>query len=104
MSDRLSKLESMLEKNPRDPFLHYGIGMERKKLRQFAQAIEAFQAAIAVDPGYAYAYYQIGQTLELAGDPAGAKQAYEAGVESARRAGDRHAQSELELAIESLAG
>jgi tetratricopeptide (TPR) repeat protein len=102
MSDRLTKLLSMLVKNPRDPFLHYGVGMERKKLRQFDEAVAAFRAALEVDPAYSYAYYQIGQTLELAGDVPGARAAYQQGIAAADRAGDAHARGEIEAALQIL--
>lgn len=102
MSDRLAKLQSMMQKNPRDPFLHYGVGMELKKLRQFSDAVAAFRAAAEVDPAYAYAYYQIGQTLELAGDVTGARAAYEQGIAAAQSAGDAHARGEIEAALQML--
>lgn len=103
MTDRLAKLLEMLQRTPDDAFLLYGAGMEYKKLRQFDDAIGRFRAAIQVDPAYCYAYYQIGQTHELAGDPAAARQAYRDGIAAAERAGDGHARGEIEAALTMLA-
>lgn len=93
----------MLEKSPRDPFLHYGIGMELKKRGEFDSALASFRRAIELDPAYAYAHYQIGQVFELVGDSVAARQAYESGIASAEAAGDAHARAEIAAALEMLA-
>ena len=102
MSDRLTKLLPLLEKTPRDTFLLYAVGMECKKLREFDRAIQYFKKATDVDPAYAYAYYQIGQTHELAGDTAAAKAAYQSGIAAAQKAGDGHAAGEIAAALEAI--
>src|SRR5438552_1958473 len=99
MTDKLEKLQALLQKQPDDPFLLYAIAMEHKKLDQPAQAIEFLKRTISSDANYCYAYYQLGQVLESIGDAAGAVQAYNDGIAAAKRAGDAHAQSELESAL-----
>jgi tetratricopeptide (TPR) repeat protein len=101
-SDKLTKLFAMLEKQPNDTFLLYGIGMEFKKLDDLPRAIEYFNKTLAADPGYCYAYYQRAQTQEQAGDLAAAKQSYAQGIAAAVRVGDAHARSELEGALAML--
>jgi tetratricopeptide (TPR) repeat protein len=102
--DRMQQLRRMLDKSPDDPFLLYGIAMEHKKLGDAADAIQFFERTIQVDPGYCYAYYQRGQTLEQAGDEDGAKQAYRDGIAAAVKKGDPHARAELEAALDLLGG
>lgn len=102
MSERLEKLREMLAKQPNDPFLLYGIGMEHKKAGDHKSAIEHFDRVVQVDPGYCYAYYQKGLTLEETGDINAAKQAYLQGIEAAKAKGDDHARSELEAALSLL--
>jgi tetratricopeptide (TPR) repeat protein len=92
----------MLVKSPDDPFLLYGIAMEHKKAGETARALEFLERTIATDPGYCYAYYQQGQVREMAGDEAGARQAYQAGIAVATQKGDAHARGELEAALELL--
>jgi tetratricopeptide (TPR) repeat protein len=99
MSDKLEKLYAMLAKQPSDPFLLYGIAMEHKKLSEPTKAIEFLDRTIQADQNYCYAYYQRGQILESMGDAVAAAQSYNDGIAAAKRAGDAHAQSELESAL-----
>jgi tetratricopeptide (TPR) repeat protein len=102
ISDKLTKLFSMLERQPNDAFLLYGIGMEYKKLDDLPRAIEFFNKVIAVDPSYCYAYYQRAQVQEQTGDVAAAKRSYTEGIAAADRVKDGHARSELEGALQML--
>jgi tetratricopeptide (TPR) repeat protein len=99
VSERLEKLSKLLEREPDDAFLVYGLAMEHKKLGEHARAIELLDRVIALDPGYCYAYYQKGMTLESAGEADAAKSAYRAGIDAAKKKGDAHAQGELEAAL-----
>lgn len=102
-SDKLQKLQSMLERAPRDTFLLYAIGMEYKKLQTPSKAIEYFDRTIEVDAGYCYAYFQRGQVHEQTGNVPAARDSYRAGIAAAEKAGDAHAKSELEAALEMIA-
>ena len=99
MLDKLQKLHAMLQKQPNDSFLLYGIALEHKKLNEPEKAIEFLDRTIATDPSYCYAYYQRGQILEMMGDVPGAVKAYNDGIDAAKRVADAHAQSELESAL-----
>ena len=102
MSEKLDQLHAMLQKQPNDPFLLYGIAMEHKKLNEPAQAIDFLNRVILQDPNYCYAYFQSGQICEITGDFDAAKRSYNDGIAAARRVGDAHAQSELEGALSML--
>ena len=101
-SDKLRQLFRLIEREPNDTFLLYGVGMEYKKLSAYAQAIEYFDRVISIDPGYCYAYFQKGQVCELMSKPEQARRAYQDGIAAAKRVGDSHAQGELEAAMEAL--
>ena len=73
VSERLEKLQKMLEREPNDPFLLYGIAMEHKKLNDAAAALEFFDRVTRLDPGYCYAYHQKGLVHESQGDTDAAK-------------------------------
>jgi len=92
----------MLEKQPADPFLLYGMGMEYKKGGDLSQAVAYFDRTLAADPGYCYAYYQKGQVQEAMGDPTAAKETYRQGIAAAVRKGDEHAKGEIEGALELI--
>ena len=92
----------MLEKQPNDPFLLYGIGVEFKNRSDTAQALAFLDRCITADPNYCYAYFQRGQIFEISGDLESAKRAYTEGITAAKRAGDAHALSEIEGALQML--
>jgi tetratricopeptide (TPR) repeat protein len=97
VSERMRQIQTMLQREPDDPFLIYGLAMEFKKASALNEALAAFDRVIAVDPAYCYAYFQKGQTLELKGDSEAARKAYQAGIAAA--SGDAHAREELEGAL-----
>jgi tetratricopeptide (TPR) repeat protein len=99
MSERMPKLMEMLEKQPGDAFVLYGVGLEHKKAGDFAQAIEFLDRTIAADAEYCYAYFQKGQVLEEMGKTDEAKGAYRDGIAAAAKKGDAHAKGELEGAL-----
>ena len=101
-NSRLEILKSMVERNPADGFSRYGLAMEYRNAGDLEAAVAEFWALIAADPGYGYAYYHGGQTLERLGRPAEAREMYLRGVQAAVRKGDRHAQSELQAALDLL--
>ena len=95
-------MQQLLERDPNDPFVLYGIALEHKKLGDAKTAIEFLDRTISVDAGYCYAYFQKGQIQESLGDGAAAKQTYEAGIAAARKKGDAHAESEMAGALSML--
>jgi tetratricopeptide (TPR) repeat protein len=99
---RMQQLHQLLEKTPNDAFLLYGIALEHKKAGEPQPAIEYLNKTIAVDAKYCYAYYQKGQIYESIDDFDAARGAYKAGLAAARSAGDAHAASEIEAALEML--
>jgi tetratricopeptide (TPR) repeat protein len=101
-SERLTKLQQMLEKQPNDTFLLYAIALEHKKLNQPIKAIEYLNRVIAIDPGYCYAYHQRGLIHESTGDAEAAKKAYREGIEAATKKGDAHARDEIRAALEMI--
>ena len=103
MTDRMQKLQSMLEKDPSDPFLYFAMGMEHKKAGDTNEAIAAFTKTLEKDPGYCVAYHQAALTYEDAGDMEAAKRTYHDGIAAARKKGDNHAADEMEAALSMIA-
>lgn len=54
---RLEILKSMVEQNPRDSFVRYGLAMEYKNAGDLESAVREFQTLLAADPNYAAAYF-----------------------------------------------
>ncbi len=102
MSTRLEQLQKMLEREPNDTFLLYGLAMEHKKSGAAATALQLLERVVQLDPGHGYAFFQRGQILESGGDIPGACQAYKDGIVAAEKSGDAHARSELAGALSML--
>ncbi len=98
-SERMQKLQALLERDPNDTFLLYAIALEHKKANEPAAAIQWFDKVIEKDPGYSVAYHQAGLTHEAAGNIAAAKEAYHHGIAAAEKKGDHHAADEMRGAL-----
>lgn len=102
MSDRKAQLQKMLEREPNDPFLLYGLALEHKKAGEPQPALELLDRVIGIDPLYCYAYFQAGQIRAAAGDLTGARAVLQRGVAAAVKKNDAKAQGELLGALDEL--
>jgi len=102
MANRLEQLQKMLEREPNDTFLLYGLALEYKKANEFDRALELLSRVTQIDPGYCYAYHQRGLVHEMRGDIPAAKQAYQEGIAAATKKGDAHAREEIAAALAML--
>jgi Tfp pilus assembly protein PilF len=99
MNDRLQKLEQLLQRDPKDTFVLYGIAMEHKKAGRANEAADYFDRVLSIDPGYCYAYHQKGLLFESTGDMEAARRVYRQGIEAATKKGDAHAAEEIAAAL-----
>jgi tetratricopeptide (TPR) repeat protein len=99
---RLDALKSMVEQNPGNSFLRYGLAMEYRNTGDLEGAVREFRGLIAADPDYHAAYFHGGQTLERLGRLDEARSLYETGVAVTRRKGEQHALSEMQGALDML--
>lgn len=100
--DRIARIHEMLEKNPKDNFLRHALALEYIKTGEYTKAKELFETILTEFPDYVGSYYHLAKLLEKTGDTEAAIQWYEKGMEVAKKAGDRHAYSELQGAYEDL--
>ena len=98
--DRTAALRAMLEANPSNQFVRYGLAQELVKGGDYLSALAEFRRILADDRDYQAAYYHAGKTLERLGRHDEARTIYAQGIEASFRTGDTHARSELETAIE----
>jgi tetratricopeptide (TPR) repeat protein len=99
---RLESLKLLVEQNPNDSFLRYGLAMEYRNSGDLERAVGEFRALLAANPDYAPAYYQGGQTLERLRRAEEARAMYREGIEVTTRKGDQHARSEMQAALDFL--
>jgi tetratricopeptide (TPR) repeat protein len=99
---RLDKLLKMLETEPGDAFVLYGIAQEHANAERHADAVAFYDRCLAADPAYLYAYYHKAVSQQELGDVGGAKKTLGAGLKIARKAADAKAQSEMQTLLDSL--
>jgi tetratricopeptide (TPR) repeat protein len=102
MSARLDTLRSLLEQDPKNSFLRYGLAMELLNTGQTEDAVIQFRTLIAADPHYTAAYFHGGRALEQLGRIDDARAIYREGIAMTSRTGDDHTRGELEGALAML--
>jgi tetratricopeptide (TPR) repeat protein len=97
--DRIASFRSFIERSPSDPFPRYGLAMELKAQKQYAQATAEFERLLAEFPDYVPTYLMAGGMLAELGQYDRATEIYRKGIEVATVRGDLHARRELESAL-----
>lgn len=97
--ERLQQLESMLEKDPKDPFLHYAVAVELTAIGNFNEAELKFDNIVQQFPDYLPVYYQAGKLAEIMGKPDKAIRLFSNGIELAQRQHNKKTEGELREAL-----
>ena len=100
--DRIAQLEQFLAQQPNDSFLQHALALERIKLGELETARQLFESLLQREPGYVGSYYHLAKLYDQLGQADLAEKTYETGIQEARKAGDRHAQNELQMALDEL--
>ena len=103
MTDRIARIQAMLEQTPGDCFLNHALALEFIKAGNDVAAKKYFEKNLSADPSYVATYYHFGKLEERNGVAQHAIELYEAGMKVARAAGDNHTYSELQAAHDDLA-
>lgn len=100
---RLQQLLAFYHDDPNDPFIIYALATEYKAAEPL-RAWEYFQKLLTEHPDYVGTYYHAGKLLEHLQKPQEAEKVYREGLRTARRAGQMHAASELQQALNQCLG
>ena len=100
----IASLLKLLEKDPADPFLLYGLAQEYAKTGDTARAVEFYDKCLVADPSYCYAYFHKARAQQDAGQSQAAVGTVKAGIVAAKKAADSHALSELSGLLDELEG
>lgn len=100
--DRIEALKQLLEQEPHDTMLLFGLGNEYFGAGQYAEAIPYFEEAVRVDPAYAAVYVYLARAYEETNQPDMVRQTVERGWEPAVRSGDHNLIDEIEAIRERL--
>jgi len=99
---RLEQLQGLLNKEPEDVFLNFGLAMELAKAQRYDESVSRFSRVLELDPNYIPAYFQKARTLLSMGDVDATKLELQRGIERAAACGDMHAKAEMEDFLSSL--
>lgn len=99
---RLEMLQEILTHDPANKLARYGLAMEYSSAGATDRSVAEFQKLIEQDPGYANAYFMAAQTLQRAERTDEAKDMLAKGIAAAQRAGNRHAESEMQAMLDEL--
>ncbi len=102
--NKLEGLREILALDAKNSFARYGVAMELASRGQTAEALGEFDMLLELDPEYTAGYFMAAQTLVRAGRTAEASARLKAGIASAARSGNRHAQSEMQAMLDELEG
>ena len=100
--DRLSKLMTLLEHEPDDPFCLYGIAQEHAARGDDEVALGWYERAAAADPEDGYVHYHHARSLERLGRRSEAAETIRRGQRAADASGDAHARAELDAFLDEL--
>jgi predicted Zn-dependent protease len=100
--DRIALLNEVLSQNPTDAFARYGLAMEYSNCGEVERALEEFGRLLATHPDYTAGYFMAAQTLAKAERTEEARKMLGDGIASAKKAGNGHAQAEMEGMLAEL--
>ncbi|HKZ53105.1 MAG TPA: tetratricopeptide repeat protein [Candidatus Acidoferrales bacterium] len=100
--DKVAQLRELIEMDPDDAVLHYGLGCEHLRRGEFEAAIEPLLRALELQPDYSAAHRELGKSLEKLNRREEAVAAYRRGHEVAKRRGDLQTAREIEVFLKRL--
>lgn len=99
----IADLEKLLELDPTDAFVLYGLAQEHAKLGNTEAALSHYDRCLEADPAYCYAYYHKAVALKDAGRTDDAAATLRAGIEAATTHNDPKALGEITELLSALA-
>ena len=100
--ERVGKLKELLEQDPNDSFSRYALALEYAGQGEQQIAVSLLQEVIRRDPLYVAAYQQLGYNYSSLGRVEDARAILSEGIAKATEAGDNHARSEMQEALDDL--
>ncbi len=100
---RLQQLVAFYEADPTDPFTIYALATEYRAAEPL-RAWEFYEKLLTEYPDYVGTYYHAGKLLEGFGKKDEAERVYRKGLVVSRQAGQLHAASEIQQALNSCLG
>jgi Tfp pilus assembly protein PilF len=93
---RIEQIRALIADDPQDAMLRFALGNEHFQCGEYAEAIESLNAAIAIDPEYAFVYIQLAEAYEKSGQLDLARHTVATGRGPAVRNGDPNLMRQLD--------
>lgn len=100
--DKIAMLNEILAQDPNNAFARYGLAMEYAGRGETDAALAEFAQLLEQHPDYTAGYFMAAQTLAKAEHTDEAKVRLTEGIASARRTGNQHALSEMQVMLDEL--
>lgn len=97
---RIDALRKMIERNPNDPRLRFGLALEYEKAERWEQVATELHEYLALTDDEGNAWGRLGNALRQLGRDEEAKEAYRKGIEAAYRHGHPSMAAEFEEILE----
>ena len=98
----VEELLELLQDDPNDHMLRYGLGMEYFRAERYREAAETFRQAIRLQPDYSVAYRELARCLVRLDQIAEARQTLVQGKEAAVAKGDLQVIKDVEKLLREL--
>lgn len=101
---RMAQIQALLDLDPQDAFLRYGLAMEYVSVKDDATAARLLVELVDSDPAHPYvpAFLMAGQAYQRLGQDQQAIAILKRGIAAAARAGNDHAKGEMEGLLSSI--
>jgi predicted Zn-dependent protease len=102
MNARLEKLEQLIAKGTRDPFVRYARALELRAMGRLEEALAALGEVRTLHPDYVPTFLMAGQIATQLDRVDDARTWLQQGIAAAKAARDEHARTELQAALDAL--
>ncbi len=94
---RAARFRELLDENPDDKSLWFGLGQTFLQLSEPLDAVDAFRSATQLDEGYTAAFRDLGRALLESGDPCEAARVFAHAIALAEKTGDLQTGREIHV-------
>lgn len=101
-TEKIKRLEALLEKDPSDHLAHFLLGREYLEAARFDDAARVLQQCVEMNPQFTAAYRFLGDAHRKAGRNKEAVITYELGIGVAQETGDLQAGQEMQVFLKKL--
>ena len=99
---KLEQLKELAQFDPDDAVVHYGLGCEHLRFKEYEEAAASFRRTLELKPDYSAAHRDLGKALEKLGQTEQAIAAYRKGKEIACQKGDLQTEREIGVFLKRL--